>query len=187
MEDELILDLFFSRDERAISETDSKYGGRLCSMSANITGSRLDAEECVNDTYTAAWNSIPPQRPENYYAYLCRIVRNLSYNRFHRSTAKKRRAVTVSLEGELEEILPDPSGGFVSSDGDAEALGRAIDSFLRKTDKELRIIFIRRYFYADSLESLSTLTGISRNALSLRLMRMRRRLRDYLKKEGFNV
>ncbi|MDY5940791.1 MAG: sigma-70 family RNA polymerase sigma factor [Eubacteriales bacterium] len=183
MEDSLILDLFFERDENAIRETDSKYGKQLTGISQSITDSKPDAEECVNDTYLAAWNQIPPTRPGNCFAWLCRVVRNISYNVFHKNTAQKRNANTVSLEEELCELISDTG----PSCPDENRLGETIDRFLRKQNRDARYLFIRRYFYADSLSALSKLTGISENGVAMRLMRIRKKLKVYLEKEGFTL
>ncbi len=181
MEDQAIIKLFFSRDENAIRETARKYGKRLVGISVSIVGNDSDAEECVNDTYLAAWDRIPPTRPENYSAFLCRIVRNISYDRVRQSTAAKRHAELISLDGELSEIIPD------STSVDGSELGLAIDKFLRGLDKDTRIVFMRRYFYGDSLAALSRLTGKSESSLAMRLMRARKKLREHLKKEGFTI
>lgn len=139
----MILDLFFERNEDAIKETDARYGKQLEGISYSITGSKPDSEECVNDTYLAAWNQIPPMRPDNYFAYLCRIVRNLSYNLFHKNTARKRNGNTVSLDDELSEIIPDSD----RSAPDETGLGEAISRFLQKQDRDTRYFFVRRYFF----------------------------------------
>lgn len=183
MEDSAILDLFFARDENAIKETGNKYGKQLTGISRSITNSESDAEECVSDTYLAAWNRIPPTRPNNYFAWLCRVVRNISYNVFHKNTAQKRNANTVSLDDELSELLPDARPSYA----DENRLGEVIDRFLRNQNRDARYLFIRRYFYADSLSSLSALTGMSQNGIAMRLMRIRKKLKTYLEKEGFTI
>ncbi len=183
MKDTEIFDLFFARNENAIKETGNKYGPQLTGISQNITGRRQDAEECVNDTYLAAWNQIPPTRPDNYFAWLCRIVRNISYNLFHKNTAQKRNANIVSLDEELSELIPNAG----QCCPDENRLGESIDRFLRQQNKDAQYLFIRRYFYADSLNSLSSLTGISENGIAMQLMRIRKKLRAYLEKEGFTI
>ena len=183
MEDSEILDLFFERSEKAIKETEQKYGSRLLGISQNITGNKSDAEECVNDTYLAAWNQIPPTRPDNYLAFLCRICRNISYNLFHKNTAQKRNANIISIDDELSEIIPEQC----SADSDETELGNAIDRFLRNLDKSMQFLFVRRYFYGDSISALSKLTGIAEPAVAMRLMRIRKKLKVYLEKEGFTV
>lgn len=182
MDDGMILDAFFARDETAIRETDAKYGERLRGISKSITGSLSDAEECVSDAYLAAWNRIPPTRPDNYYAYLCRIVRNISCNLFHKNTAMKRSANILSLDAELSEIIPDLAASF-----DEGEVTDAINGFLLSADKDTRHLFVRRYFYADSLSDLSRLTKISENGIASRLSRIRKKLKDYLEKEGFDL
>lgn len=183
MEDNAIIDLFFQRNQDAIRETDLKYGKKLARLSVNITGSDLDSEECVNDTYLAAWEQIPPEKPENLGAYLCRIVRNLSYKVFRRSTAQKRSADMVSLTDELCEVIPD-SG---ASQPDSRELGRTIDAFLEALDEETRLLFVRRYFYADSLASIASLTGMNENSIATRLFRARNKLKAHLAKEGYSI
>ena len=181
MEDTQIIELFFARDERAIRETDMKYGKPLTGMSTNITGSLADAEECVNDTYLAAWNQIPPDRPDYYDAYVARILRNLSFHCVRRAAAKKRSASVVSFDEELSEMIPDTTGNAVEE----RELGEAIDRFLGSVETGDRYLFLRRYFWGDTPEELSALTGMSKNAISLRLMRIRRRLKTFLTEEGY--
>ena len=183
MEDGAILDLYFARDERAIGETDAKYGKKLGGLSFRITQDFREAEECVNDTYLAAWNAIPPARPVYLSAYLCKIVRNISYDVAVKKRAQKRNAVLCPLDGELLEILPDNKG----VDADAEELARCIGQFLKNSDKTSRILFVRRYFYADTMQSLARLAGMSVNAVTVKLSRMRKKLRAYLSEEGYEV
>lgn len=183
MEDIAIINLFFSRNQDAIRETDRKYGKKLMRLSVNITGSHLDSEECVNDTYLAAWEQIPPTKPENFGAYLCRIVRNLSCKVFRRSKAQKRNADIVSLTDELCEVIPDPG---VCQTGEEE-LGKAIDAFLESLDEDTQLLFIRRYFYSDSLAFIASLTGMSENSIATRLFRARNKLKKYLGKEGYSI
>lgn len=181
MEDSVILDLYFAREERAIRETDNKYGRELRGLSYRITGDCSDTEECVNDTYLAAWNRIPPERPNYFCAYLCKIVRNISLNSADKKKAQKRSAVLVSLDEELLEILPDNSSPQIEE----LELARAIETFLKKTDKKSRVLFVRRYFYTDSPEDIAELSGMSVNAVTIKLSRLRKKMKAYLIKEGF--
>lgn len=183
MEDNMILDLFFIREEKAISEIEKKYGTVLLNLSLNITGSTQDAQECVNDTYLAAWNAIPPKRPQYLYAYLCKIVRNISYNVFKYNIAQKRNANMVSLTRELLEIL----SGNEEDMEDKIWLNEAIDKFIRMQDNDNQLLFIRRYFYGDSISKLSKMSNLSENNISVKLLRIRRRLKSYLEKEGFSI
>lgn len=183
MEDSGILDLYFRRDESAIRETDAKYGRPLVSVSHGITGSAEDAEECLNDTYLATWRQIPPDRPEHFYFYLARIIRNLSYHRIRARTAEKRSANIVSLDRELFEMLParevEPMG--------EEELTKAIERFLTGEAPEMRYLFLRRYFWGDPIPALANLAGMSENAVSVRLSRIRKKLKRYLEREGYPV
>ena len=183
MENEDIIALFYGRDEKAIRETEAKYGKTLRGISQRITGNPQDAEECVNDAYLAAWKQIPPEKPKNFYAWLCRVVRNLSLSVVEKNGAQKRTADVVSLEAELLETLPDSC----AEAADEGAISKAIDRFLQEQSRDVQIIFVRRYFYADSLHTLSGITGKSEKALGMLLLRVRRKLKVYLEKEGFFV
>lgn len=179
MEDSDIIGLYFDRDERAISESDAKYGVLLRGISKNLTGSPDGAEECVSDTYLAAWNAIPPTVPQSLRAYLCRIVRNLSVTYFRKSASARRKAVTVPLTEELSEILPD------RSESPETGLTESIERFLREEREDNRLLFVRRYFYGDSPEKLAGMTMMSVGQINARLFRLRKRLAKYLKEEGF--
>ena len=183
MTDEQILTLYFERNEAAIRETEAKYGRSLRLLSRNLTGSFSDAEECVNDAFLAAWNQIPPDRPKYYYAYLAKIVRNLSVNVYVREHAKKRGADTVVFDEELAEIIPDERSAGL----DDVLLGAVVREFLLKLPKEDRILFVRRHFYGDSLTHLAGLSGYTSAGLSVRLHRIRAKLKQYLREEGFTV
>ncbi len=175
-----ILELYFARDERALTETDRRYGKVCMQVSMSVLDSRPDAEECVNDTYMQAWNTIPPVRPRSLCAYICRIVRNLSLNRLRDMTAAKRsRDLTVSLE-ELSACIPAPAEG-------AGELPRHISAFLRGEDELDRKLFMGKYFYGQSVKDLAREWGLSANAVSLRLYKVRERLRSYLAERGYTV
>lgn len=177
-----IIDLYFARDERAISETDARYG-RLClqvSLGILGEGSRPDAEECVNDAYLRTWNSIPPTRPHSLRAFLCRIVRNLSINRLRDLTNPRRaRDLTVSL-AELEACIPAPAE-------DDRELARHISDFLKKLDTLDCRLFMGRYWYGQPVKALASEWKLSANAVSLRLLKTRERLRTYLTERGYMI
>ena len=179
MEDEQIIELFFQRSEQAIRELDSKYG-RVChALSCRIVNDRRDAEECVSDAYLGVWNTVPPARPSPLLAYLCRIVRNLSLKCWERRGAAKRGgAYTVALE-EIEGCVAD----LRTPEGEAEAreLTRAIEGFLDTLTTENRVIFLRRYWFADSCGDIARRVGLTEKNVSVRLTRIRRKLREYLK------
>lgn len=182
MEDEQIIYLFFERSEQAIAELSKKYGSVCRRVSQNILNNPSDAEECVNDAYLGAWNSIPPQKPHPLLTYLCRIVRNLSIKKYHENTAVKRNSnYDVALE-ELEDCLSAPNS--VEDDCTARELSETINRFLDTLDHDNRVMFVRRYWFFDSLPEIAAMFGISSHNVSVRLFRTREKLRSYLEKEG---
>ena len=185
MEDSQIIALFIERSEQAIAELDRKYGSAVKRTAANILSDRLDVEECVNDAYLGVWNSIPPQRPSPLVSYVCRIARNLAVNRWHANTARKRSANYELVLDELEDCLP--SGADVETELEAKELTAAIDRFLAAQSREDRFLFVRRYWYADPVSELAALTGSSADRVSVRLFRLREKLRKTLTKEGLLV
>lgn len=178
MEDQSIISLFFNRDEAAISETDASYGVKLRRVSLGITGDKRDAEECVNDAYLSVWNSVPPTRPDNLFAYLCETVRRISLTKYRYNTAQKRRGNTVSIDDELSEVAADTRD-------DTGGLSDVLNVFLAQLPEDSRFIFMRRYYYADDVGTISKITGLGKNAISARLSRMRKRLAEILKERGY--
>ncbi|MBE6669603.1 MAG: RNA polymerase sigma factor [Ruminococcaceae bacterium] len=185
MEDSDIIDLYFLRDEKAIKETDEKYGKRLLSFSTAITEDLRDAEECVNDTYLKTWNSIPPTRPDNFFAFLLKIIRNLSLDVCDRKNAQKRNAVLVELSDEMSETVP--SYTMPDEEIRAEELGRSIDSFLRAQKEGVRIIFVKRYFYTESVAKIASESSLSEANVKSILFRTRKKLKKHLEKEGYDI
>ncbi len=184
MEDEKILDLYFDRDEKAIHETDVKYGAHCRRIAYNILANHEDSEECVNDTYLGAWNAIPPTRPNSFIAFLSRITRNLSLKRLeYRSREKRSDALTVSFE-ELEYVLPDDRFAPGVSD---EEIGSLISRFLESQKEDARNIFIRRYFFFDSVKDIAEHYSFTESKVKSLLLRTRSKLRDYLQKEGVSI
>lgn len=185
MEDSRIIDLFFERSEQAIAELSKKYGALCTRIARNILKNDLDAEECVNDAYLGAWNTIPPMRPEPLCAYICRIVHNVSVTRYHAITAAKRNSFYDAALDELEECLP--SAVTVETELSAKELSELLDCFLKTLDKKNRILFVRRYWFSDSVQEIAAAFHISSNSVSARLSRIRRKLKKFLKKEGYEV
>ena len=185
MEDSKIIDLFLERSEQAISELERKYGASVRSTAAHILSDRQDVEECVNDAYLGVWNSVPPHRPDPLVSYVCKIARNLAVNRYHANTARKRGGGYALALDELEECIP--SGVNVETELEAKELTEAINRFLAEQSREDRFLFLRRYWYADSVAELAALSGSSANRVSVRLFRIREKLRKFLKKEGLLV
>ena len=166
-------------------ELSKKYGTICIRIAKNILNNSLDAEECVNDAYLGAWNTIPPQKPNPLKTYICRIVRNLSIKRYHSNTSMKRNSFYDAALDELENCIP--SGKTVESELFARELAKIIDDFLDTLDKENRVIFVRRYWYSDSISDISKRFHMSNNNISVRLSRTREKLKNYLRKEGFEV
>ncbi len=185
MDDTRIVALYWSRDEQAISETSAKYGAYCQQIAMNVLKNLQDAEECVNDTYLRAWNTIPPQRPTKLGAFLGKITRHLALDRFKARTAAKRQGDSfgVSLE-ELSECL---SSGDFEAETDARAIGEAINGFLRKELPTARKIFVCRYFYGDSIEDICRRFSMTEAKVKSSLFRSRNRLRAHLEKEGIGL
>ena len=183
MEDSEIIRLFFERSEQAIRELDRKYGPAVRKTAANILDDRLDAEECANDAYLRVWNSIPPHAPDSLAGYVCRIARNLAVNRYHADRAQKRSGGYALILDEMEECIP--SSADVETEVEAKALGESINRFLSSLRPEDCFLFVRRYWYADSVSELAEMTNSSAGRISVRLFRIRSKLRKTLTKEGF--
>lgn len=183
--DEEIIALFFARREQAIGETSKKYGPGCQRIAQNILNNTSDAEESVNDTWLAAWNTIPPQRPDPLRAYLFRIVRNLSIARYRKNTARKRDSSYDAALDELENCLAAPEG--VEEALDAQALTALLNRYLAGLDRDSRVLFVRRYWYGDSVNELAGRLGVKPNTVSVRLGRLREKLRKELLKEGIFV
>lgn len=185
MEDAQILDLFFARDETAIAQADAKYGRRLTELSRNITGSAEDARECVNDTYLDAWNRIPPHRPRGLFGYLAKILRHKSLDLLDRFRTQKRSAQVIELSQELEMCIPAPDS--LDSRMEQEELRRVLRSFLVALDHRNQYIFIRRYFYMDSVAAIAGSLKITEGSVRTALHRCRNKLRQKLEREGIGL
>lgn len=184
MEDNEILDLYFSRSETAIIETDKKYGASLRGLAVRILYNHEDSEECVNDTYLGAWNSIPPKRPDCFFAYLAKICKYSAFGRLDAKNAQKRKGNTVELSAELESCIPDPKTLNEFSD---EQLRKLINKFLSGLKKDKRVIFMRRYWFQNSVKEISEGMGISESKVKTTLFRTRAELKSFLEKEGVCV
>ena len=185
MDDSKIIELFFERSEQAIIELSKKYGPVFKKLALNILKSERDAEECIEDAYLGVWNTIPPQRPEHLSGYVCRIVRNTAIKKYHSNTAKKRDGEYDVALDELEECLSSPQS--VEDEIDARELARIIDDFLGTLDKQSRIMFVRRYYHSDSIDELARLFGTSGHNVSVRLFRIRNKLKKHLIKKGVSL
>lgn len=184
MEDFAIIELYFARDEQAIKETDQKYG-RLCHCIAeNFLQCIEDSEECVNDTYLNLWNTIPPTRPLDFKAFVCKVVRQISMKKLRYNTAQKRNCnVTVSFS-ELEEVSSDND---VASEQEYRELGRVISDFLWRENEEVRNVFVRRYYFLDSTRDIAAMYGFTESKVKNILYHARNKLKKHLMKEGFAI
>lgn len=185
MEDNEIIELFFQRSERAIEEVSKKYGGILNKIARNILNNPEDVKECVNDAYLGIWNSIPPNRPKSLITYICKIVRNLSLKKYRYNTAQKRGGYCDISFDELEECISTTTGGL--DECTKEELVRVLEVFLDSLDKKSRIMFMKRYWFADSLSEIAKDFEMRENAVSVKLLRIRKKMKEYLEKEGISI
>ena len=183
--DEEIIRLFFERSEQAIEELVQAHGSAAARVARNILGSERDAEECLNDTYLAVWNAIPPQEPAPLRTFVCKIARNLAAAKYHANTAKKRNSRYDAALDELEDCLA--AGGSVEEAYDAKELSEAINAFLSSLSYTDRFLFVRRYWYSDSMQDIAAMIGSTANSVAVRLYRLREKLRHYLIREGLLV
>jgi len=185
LDDSKIVELFFERSEQALLELSDKYGSICNKVADNILNNRQDSEECVNDAYLAVWNTIPPQKPDPLLSYVCRIVRNLALKKYHENTAKKRNSFYDVALDELTDCIP--ASVSVEDELAAKEVAGMINSFLAALDQQNRVIFVRRYWHADSMEELAALFHRSKHYISVRLSRIRKALKQYLETEGISV
>lgn len=182
MDDNSIIKLLRQRDETAISELKQKYDKLCFYIAGNILSYHEDIEECVNSAYYEVWSKIPPNEPDDLKTYLCHMVKNKALDKLKYNSAEKRnRKFAVSLD-ELSECIPD----YREDNGDEKALAEAISRFLRTQDELHRKVFVRRYWYGDSLVRISEYYGIKERTAATYLFRMRKKLKAYLKKEGYD-
>lgn len=186
MEDREIVELYLARDESALARTAEKYGPALRSLAENLLEAPQSAEECENDVYWAAWNAIPPHEPRDYlFPFLARIARHAALDRCRERSRQKRNAPLVHLTRELEQCLPAPDNA--AGHLDDLALKETIDQFLDSLSPENRNIFLRRYWYMDSVAAIAERYSITQSKVKISLYRSRNRLREHLKKEGHEL
>ena len=184
MEDSKIIALFFARNEDAIKYTDATYGRRLFALADNIVRNDQDAEESVSDTYMRAWVTIPPQKPRYFFAYLAKICRHFALDKLDWKMAAKRNGEVISLTQEMEVCIPDCGR---DREMESKELGQILDAFLRTLTPDNRMVFMRRYWYLDTIAEIAVRYGLSESAVQMRLSRTRNKLAAYLEKEGIRV
>lgn len=180
MEDKKILELYFKRDEQAISESRLKYGAFCHRIALNILSVPEDAEECVSDTWLTAWNRIPPVVPDSFKAFLGKITRDLSISRYRANHAKKRYSGMEVLLSELEDCIPSPF--CVEVKVEEEQLSRQINRWLDALPKEDRVLFVKRYWYGETVKNLAKLSGYSESQMAQRMLRLRKSLKVALER-----
>lgn len=183
MDDEKIIEMFFDRNELALNETEQKYGRYCFAVSYRILNSNEDSEECVNDTWLAAWNAIPPKKPDSLRGFLARICRNISLDRLDFLKADKRNQNVTEAFEELEAFL---SGGEENIPEEM-FMREAVNRFLASLDRKTRIIFMRRYWYFCSIPEIAESMGISENSVRVTLHRTKLRMKSFFEKEGITI
>ena len=186
MDDSVIVQMYWNRNEEALSATAKKYGLYCFSIAENILGNNEDAEECVNDTYLQTWNSIPDNKPKMLSTYLAKITRNLSFNRYKRNNAEKRGGGQIDLVlDELSDLIISPDES--DKEFDSRLLSKAINAFLSNLSVEKRQIFMCRYWYADSIKDIAKRFDMTENNVSVTLNRLRQKLSEHLKESGYEL
>lgn len=183
MKDTEIIDLFFARSEDAIKQVQKKYGYLCKKIAWNILQSEQDSDECVNDAYLVLWNQIPPTQPNPLKTYLCRIVRNIALKKFRSMHTQKRYTKDIICFEELAECIPDESN--VLEEMESKELTRVIEHFLDTLGKEKRTMFVKRYWLCESVKEIAEEYGITEKHASVKLGRIRCKLKKYLEKEGW--
>ena len=182
MEDNKIISLFMHRSEKAIKCLAEKYEKLIYSVIRQIVTDREDVEECINDTYLGVWNSIPPNSPEYLSAYICKIAKNVALKRYRKENAQKRKG---QIHCTLEEIGQVFVGSNTENILEAEELGHHINDFLKSLSKKDRTLFVNRYWFSYSNKQLAKMYQIKENTVSVRLLRMREKLKKYLQERGY--
>lgn len=177
-DEQKIISLLFDHDEAGLSLFEKKYKALCLKLALDITGDELTAEECLNDLYLRLWNSIPPERPASLKSYACRIIRNLALNTVKAQNRQKRNAILT----ELDECIPSEMPDYESVE-----IGKLIDRFLDSLPKADALIFVRRYFYSDSVKNIAKRTGLSENTVSKSLGKTRKKLKEFLLRGGISL
>ena len=183
MEDQDIITLYWERSEEAVRATAEKYGGYCAAIIRRVLGDRRDVEECLGDTWLGAWNAMPPQRPERLPPFLGRIARNTALDRYDYNRAQRR---SGGFEAVLEELADCVGGRPLEEDFNLRRLGEDISGFLESASPAARLVFLRRYWYCDTVADIAAGTGFSPSKVKSLLHRTRQGLREYLRKEGYD-
>ncbi|MBQ8287925.1 MAG: sigma-70 family RNA polymerase sigma factor [Clostridia bacterium] len=184
LHDDEIIQLYWNRDEIAISATDEKYGRYLFAIAYNVLHDKMDCEECLNDTYLSTWNLIPPKRPSVFQVFLSRITRNIAIDKYRMSTAEKRipSELTISLN-ELDDCIP--SVETLEQQYHAREIGNVLNSYLRTLSRRSLTIFISRYYFADSISDIAAMLKVNESTVFRSLTKIREGLKERLIREGY--
>ena len=185
MKDERIVELIYNNDEKGLHEAEAKYRGLCRSVADSILDSDEDREECVNDAFLAVWRNIPPEKPKNFRAYIARLVKNISLKRSRDNMAYKRRANYNAAGDELLEIIED--GRTIAEEYESKRIGEIINAFLAGLPKRDRDIFVLRFWYGDTVPSISKSMGVSESLIRSLIPRLKKKLAEELAKEGIMV
>ena len=185
MDDETIIGLLFARDERGLEELTKKYKSACMTLSRDVTGSEMDAEECVNDTWLRVWNTVPPASPQSLRRYVLRVTRNLSLDRWRETRAEKRGGEQERISAELDECVGPTDEDRPGSD--AQTLHEAMEAFVAGLDREERALFILRYWHGKPVAEIAKAFGLKPNTAAVRLRRTRDKLRAYLTERGIRI
>lgn len=185
MDDQEIIDLYLQRNEQAVKETESKYNSYCFRIANNILSISEDAEECVNDTWVSAWNKIPPIIPKSLKAFLSKLVRDISLSRYRENHAQKRYNGMEVMLDELEECIP--SEFDVHQNLEQQELSDHINDWLGSLTREDRVLFVKRYYYGDSVKSLAKLQGCTENQMAQRMLKLRNNLKSFLLMKGVSL
>ena len=185
MDDQEIIDLYLQRNELAVKETESKYNSYCFRIANNILSIPEDAEECVNDTWVSAWNKIPPVIPKSLKAFLSKLVRDISLSRYREKHAQKRYNGMEVMLDELEECIP--SEFDVHQNFEQQELSDLINDWLGSLTHEDRALFVKRYYYGDSVKSLAKLQGSTENQMAQRMLKLRNNLKSFLLMKGVSL
>ena len=185
LSDQEIIELYWARNERAITETDAKYKRYLFTIAYNILHDRLDCEECINDTYLGTWNTIPPEKPYVFQAFISKIMRNIAVNRYKKNKADKRVPSEMTLSiSEIENVFPDPSTteeAYMISQ-----ISHIISEYLRGLSDKNAFIFISRYYCSDKIADIAKMLHTSESTVFRELTKMKNSLKEILIKEGYD-
>lgn len=182
MEDKEIIDLLFARNENGLLQTEEKYGRMYCNILRQALSDESDVEECANDVLMGLWNSIPPQYPNHFPSYICRLARHIGITRYRYNNRQKRALGCSVLLSELEHCIPAPDQYEATEN--ARTLYAVMEQFLRGLDEQTQVLFIRRYYYMETVKELAQRFGVTENFVSVRLHRARKTLKELLRKEG---